>query len=515
VIARVAAPAGAEPVHLPGGTVLRLLRAWPDPLPAAWVELWGDTGGLAPPLGEIAAHLRAGGGEIWTIELSRDGHPLAVIPLRPESRRVRGLALNVLASAGSDLYDYLPLAVAGEVPADDLHAALMTAGRRLRADALALDHLLPPCPPVLARYARSFENRCFDATRSADGWATLTRKESLRRHVARARRELQYSTTHHSGEISEALIREIAQRHIERWRFDEIASPFLRPERAEHYCLSAGRALVTVLRHGEEMLAAHFGLRAGDDTLLWHTPVINIRYLPWSPLEILLLETVEECARRGLRVLDYGLGEEAYKRRFSNTGRPVLNLFLPVSVRGRLAAGLLGLPAARGLRRRLGGWLTRLRTARAAVARRRCFAVSSQAVPPDVPLLVLREARDFPEYVDLMRSAGQPVRRPDYDRYRRGLRFLALVDGRSLLAGAWLRPVGESGEITDLRSQPGNPEALVPFLLQLSGVPAATRVVVTRGDRALLAACRAVGLAEIRCRTARKNATRDRASRAA
>ncbi len=500
-----------EPVGPAGGTTLRLSRGWPEEPPPAWRELWGEAT-LAPTLAEIGAHIRAGGAEVWTIELRGHERPVAVIPVRREPRRVGGLALNALCLAGSDLYDYLPLAIAAGIPADDLSEALRLAARRLRADTLALDNLLPPCPPALARHARWFENRYFDAGHAGDGWRPLARKESLRRHAARARRELQYTTTHVTDGIPDPLLREIAQHHIERWRFDGIESPFLRPQRPGQYRAAGARALVTVLRHGEALVAAHIGLRAGEDTLLWHTPVINIRYLSFSPLEVLLLETVEECARRGLRVLDFGLGDEGYKERFGNAVRPVWNLFLPVTPRGRLAAVLRRLPGGRALRRRLGGWLARRRPAAPIlarfIARERCFAVPSHAIPapPAAPSLALREARDFGEFVDLMRAAGLPLRRPDYERYRRGLRFLALTDGPSLHAGAWCRSAGDVDEIADLRAQPGRPGALVQFLARLSTITAAARIVLAGRDAALLDACRTAGLTEIHCRRGRPSA---------
>lgn len=76
----------------------------------------------------------------------------------------------------------------------------------------------------------------------------------------------------------------------------------------------AGR--LSVLWHGETILAAHFGMRSAA---VWHWwfPGYNEEYADYSPGGILLLKVAEAAAQAGLRHVDLGKGEDAYKRSFA------------------------------------------------------------------------------------------------------------------------------------------------------------------------------------------------------
>src|SRR5437879_3474651 len=57
-----------------------------------------------------------------------------------------------------------------------------------------------------------------------------------------------------------------------------------------------------------------------------------------SPGLILLMHMVMECARRGLRSFDIGVGRAHYKSFFCKEPEPLFDTFLPLTPRGRLAA---------------------------------------------------------------------------------------------------------------------------------------------------------------------------------
>ena len=46
--------------------------------------------------------------------------------------------------------------------------------------------------------------------------------------------------------------------------------------------------------------------------------MLSVRFLEYSPIEILLLETAIYCSKNNISIIDFGLGDEKYKLRFSN-----------------------------------------------------------------------------------------------------------------------------------------------------------------------------------------------------
>lgn len=387
---------------------------------------------------QIARHL-ATGTPVRLIEISDGEQLLALIPVLAEQRTVRGVPLRLLVTPGFDFFDYLPSPFRAGADFAALEDGLRRALALLDADALLLPHRLPALPHGAVRWQHSFANRYFDAALAENGWAGLTRKDSLRRHRNRARRELDYRVEHIVGRLPAETLATIAELHRERWAFDGKRSPFAVPSRPAEYMACAARALLSLVFDGRTLLAAHIGLRFGN-TVIWHTPVINLRYLAYSPLEVLLLETAERCASTGVRILDFGLGDEPYKRRFGNATRQVVDLFVPHTWRGRLASFLLHRTSLNGLRQRL--LVLKLRLGRGVTAERGDWLLP---VAGDEESLCRAAAgaepiNEFSRLVDLFRAECWPLRREHYERLRRGETFIAInvaPKHGNLHAGVW------------------------------------------------------------------------------
>lgn len=75
--------------------------------------------------------------------------------------------------------------------------------------------------------------------------------------------------------------------------------------------------LLTSIRAGEHLVAAHFGL-LGADRLSWWFPTYNPDFGRYSPGLILLLDIVAAAAARGVRTVDLGRGEHGYKLRVTS-----------------------------------------------------------------------------------------------------------------------------------------------------------------------------------------------------
>jgi CelD/BcsL family acetyltransferase involved in cellulose biosynthesis len=75
--------------------------------------------------------------------------------------------------------------------------------------------------------------------------------------------------------------------------------------------------LLSTLRAGDHLVAAHFGL-LGPDRLIWWFPAYDATFGSYSPGLILLLDLVAEAASRDVALVDLGRGEHHYKLRVAN-----------------------------------------------------------------------------------------------------------------------------------------------------------------------------------------------------
>jgi CelD/BcsL family acetyltransferase involved in cellulose biosynthesis len=64
----------------------------------------------------------------------------------------------------------------------------------------------------------------------------------------------------------------------------------------------------------------------------------NSRY---SPGLILMRNIIDHYAERGYLALDLGIGSDDYKRLFCKSDEPIFDSFIPLSLRGKLAAAAM------------------------------------------------------------------------------------------------------------------------------------------------------------------------------
>lgn len=74
---------------------------------------------------------------------------------------------------------------------------------------------------------------------------------------------------------------------------------------------------LSVLYAGQEIVAAHFGLRSRDTWHYWF-PAYDPQFEKYSPGMILLLQMAAHAPGLGIRRIDLGRGEQDYKRRLMN-----------------------------------------------------------------------------------------------------------------------------------------------------------------------------------------------------
>ncbi|GAB3672567.1 GNAT family N-acetyltransferase [Actinocorallia lasiicapitis] len=112
--------------------------------------------------------------------------------------------------------------------------------------------------------------------------------------------------------------------------------------------------LLSTLRAGDRLVAAHFGLRSGG-VLHWWFPVYDPEFARLAPGWMLLHELIGAAPALGVTRIDLGRGEDEYKRR-AKTGETVVCQGLitrdPLRLAGhRASAAVRGSRLAPGLRR--------------------------------------------------------------------------------------------------------------------------------------------------------------------
>lgn len=78
------------------------------------------------------------------------------------------------------------------------------------------------------------------------------------------------------------------------------------------------RGILSVLRAGDEVVAAHYGMIENDLLHYWF-PTYNVDYSRYSPGTALFKEIVRASSEHGIRCIDMGYGEQPYKRKQTDT----------------------------------------------------------------------------------------------------------------------------------------------------------------------------------------------------
>ncbi len=186
----------------------------------------------------------------------------------------------------------------------------------------------------------------------------LARKESLRRHENRLRRQgnLVFRHIDNRREIQEHLEEFFAQ-HVTRQALNGVRSQFL--DSAPRAML---RALVEELDPARELrfcvlelngraIAYHFGLQRADK-FIFYGPSFDVNYWDDSPGEVVLRNLFKYAQSEKLSEFDFTIGDEAYKDRFANHTRQTWSVYFYRSLRSPRAQVLRSGRSLRDLARR-------------------------------------------------------------------------------------------------------------------------------------------------------------------
>ena len=219
---------------------------------------------------------------------------------------------------GLNDYGHWDMADLGSIPAQSPTVATLTsvcAASGLRV--MVHDQFV--CPTLLLRGHETAARRLVD-------------KPSLRRrqnHFERNGR-LSFSDLTAASEIEPHLERFFEQ-HIARWSGTSTPSLFCDPANRAFYrelmrrLDGTGWLLFSLVEFDGQPIAAHYGFDY-DDAILWYKPSFDPAFASRSPGLVLVRHLIRRALAEGRRELDFTIGDEAFKRRFTNTVRKTVKV---------------------------------------------------------------------------------------------------------------------------------------------------------------------------------------------
>ena len=114
---------------------------------------------------------------------------------------------------------------------------------------------------------------------------------------------------------------------------------------------SGGRVIdIHALESDDEVIAIFAGVADGDRLSMMFNTYTMSGSSRYSPGLILMRNIIDDYARHGYRALDLGIGSDDYKQLFCKSDEPIFDSFIPLSRRGKAAAGAMsGLNRAKRL----------------------------------------------------------------------------------------------------------------------------------------------------------------------
>lgn len=174
---------------------------------------------------------------------------------------------------------------------------------------------------------------------SSESHKRLLRKQSLRRPHDFFRRNgrLVFRNVTDVDQALELLPPFFAQ-HMERWRRERCPSLFLDGDNRRFYqalvrrLLPRGWLTFSVVEYNGHPIAFHLGFDYGD-AFLWYKPSFDVRFERRSPGNVMLRFLIEQAIRTGKKEFDFTVGDEAFKRRYSNLVRCNTNILVSSGLR--------------------------------------------------------------------------------------------------------------------------------------------------------------------------------------
>ena len=272
-----------------------------------------------------------GRGKLLLITVEQDGKHSAIAPLFSD-----GGMIFFVGSGGSDYLDFI-----GDISSTDMleHILLLAIKEVPDFTGFRFYHVPDTSPTAskLADAAKKQQWLCYDEgdlpsplldIKNLPEWAEeATRKKSLVRHENWFKKNGGTRVQHFSNaeDILPQLDHFFSQ-HIARWEQTPFPSLFTENKQQLFYkCLTELTSeknwlRFTVINWQDKAIAYHFGFHF-KSSFLWYKPSFDIGLASHSPGEVLLRQLLLQAIRENANIFDFGLGDEAFKKRFATHTR--------------------------------------------------------------------------------------------------------------------------------------------------------------------------------------------------
>lgn len=275
------------------------------------------------------------------IAVYRDGQLAGLAPLMVEPAFIGLSAIKFIGDGNADYCDF----ILAEPREPALRAILnYLATRRtewcgiclnnIPQQSSTLEWLNPLCSghdmPLLVRRYVDCPTLIF--AQQQGGPDAVLRKDSLKRpyHYFRAHGEVSYTEITAPDE-ARAYLPQFFEQHIRRWQGSGSPSLFTNSRNREFYAelierlMPTGWLVFSVVQFNQQPIAFHFGFEFAG-RFLWYKPSFDTGYRKHSPGNLLLRFLLQRAIEHGNRELDFTIGNEEFKHRYSNALRRNLNL---------------------------------------------------------------------------------------------------------------------------------------------------------------------------------------------
>lgn len=356
-------------------------------------------------------------------------------------RKILGVKYNTLYLYGYSFFDYNQIYTSP----DFINRYISVLKEYIKLNCIDLVFLENTKNLQLQNYLLKSKDKVkvFDSSLSDKGFAYIFSKKSLKRHSNVVKRDFNYEVSHLRGDsISEKDYDNLAFFHKERWGFDGIQSAFNNSKRLEFYKCLKESALMTIITINGEVFAMHFGM-IKNKRLIWHTPVLNVKFLTFSPIEVLLLETAEFCLKNELQFLDFGLGDEKYKNRFSNSEEYIYSFFIPsnliVEFKVKFALFIKSVFSFHNLSLMFKSVSIFLNKTRNITNKLNLYKIEAGFTSSIIKIndIQFKKITKYVDFVDFVRLHNKAVKRFQFLRFKDGDCYYCLYNDHAILCDGW------------------------------------------------------------------------------
>lgn len=377
--------------------------------------------------------------EKYIFTLKEDKNIVCILPMIEKEEKLYGINMRLLVPIGYDFFDYSAFYTLDNKFINILLSNIIQFVKKIKIDAVFIPSLLLENESKLInKHSKIQYLNIFDSQLSDTEWDNILKKKDIRRVLNSAMKEYGYKAISYENDLIIDELDFIAQTHIERWKFDSINSRFNYTERKDIYSGFLKNKVLLKINLKNEWLCYLYGMRF-DDKFAFHTPVINIKYLHKSPLKVLIAETFRYCKENNIRILDFGLGNEEYKKRYSNKSRKIYTFFYPSSTKAK-AFNLIfpkhdpqfiidNIIRIRNFKHRFQN-LANVR---------KIYDLKASTISHNRDVENIFSLSNFEDFVDYSRETGFTILREHYNRFKRNELFLCLEFDSSYVASIWVK----------------------------------------------------------------------------